>query len=57
MLIAYIILFTASLLVVGAIWCAYEIGRNVGIYETQRNYRHANWRVNPFNQSTTERRK
>lgn len=51
MLIAYIILFTASLLVVGAVWCAYEIGRNVGIYETQRNYRFLNYKI------TTESRK
>lgn len=56
MIIVYIILFTASLLVVGAIWCAYEIGRNVGIHETQRNYRHANWRVNPSNQPTESRK-
>ncbi len=56
MIIVYIIALTASLLVVGAIWCAYEIGKNVGEYETRRNYRHANWRVNPSNQPA-ERRK
>lgn len=38
MIIVYIILFTTTLLVVGAVWCAYEIGRNVGIHETQRKY-------------------
>jgi hypothetical protein len=47
MIIVYIIALTASLLVVGAVWCAYEIGKNVGEYETRRNYRHPNWRVNP----------
>jgi hypothetical protein len=51
MLIAYIILFTASLLVVGAIWCAYEIGKSVGTFETQRNYRFPNYKI------TTESRK
>jgi len=56
MIIVYIIALTASLLVVGAVWCAYEIGKNVGEFETRRDYRHANWRVNPSNQ-TTERRK
>jgi hypothetical protein len=54
MIIVYIIALTASLLVVGAVWCAYEIGKNVGEYETRRDYRHANWRVNP---QQTESRK
>ena len=45
MLIAYIILFTATLLVVGAIWCAYEIGKSVGEFETQKQYRFPNHRI------------
>jgi hypothetical protein len=56
MLIAYIILLTATLLVVGAIWCAYETGKRVGEYETRRDYHRANWRVNPSNQPTESRK-
>ncbi len=50
----YILLALASLLFVACVGFAYEMGKRVGTYETQRNYRHPNWRVNP---QQTESRK
>jgi hypothetical protein len=54
MMYPYILLALASLLFVACVVVAYEIGKRVGTYETQRNYRHPNWRVNP---QQKERRK
>jgi hypothetical protein len=50
----YLLLLLASLLFVACVAFAYEVGKRVGTYETQRNYRHPNWRVNP---QQTESRK
>lgn len=42
MIIVYIILLCACFLVAGAVWCAYEIGKNVGAHETLRAMRKFN---------------
>jgi len=42
MIIVYVIRLCACFLVVGAIWCAYEIGKNVGAHETLRAMRKFN---------------
>lgn len=52
----YLLLLLASLLFVACVVFAYEVGKRVGTYETQRNYRHPNWRVSTFNQQTKIRK-
>jgi cbb3-type cytochrome oxidase subunit 3 len=47
----YILLALASLLFVACVVFAYEMGKRVGTYETQRNYRFSNYKI------TTESRK
>ena len=55
MMYPYILLTLASLLFVACVVFAYEMGKRVGTYETQRNYRHPNWRVS-INQQTKIRK-
>ena len=48
----YLLLALASLLFVGCVVFAYEMGKRVGEYETRRNYRFPNYRVVPHNKTT-----
>ena len=57
MMYPYILLALASLLFVGCVVFAYEMGKRVGTYETQRNYRHPNYRVVPHNKTTKGNKK
>ena len=52
MMYPYILLALASLLFVGCVVFAYEMGKRVGEYETRRNYRFPNYRVVPHNIKT-----